>query len=161
MTSGGTLVAVGAPHEDADGTADSGAVYLFDTPAPGTGRDGGSPRRPRACRATARSATCSAGRWRSAGSVAARTSRISRSGCRTRTTTARAARSTRASPTRGRSRSSTTCASPRTSTRAGSGTFVRWPGPRRATGSATRWPTPSRAASVTSRWAPRSATAAR
>lgn len=38
LTSGGTLVAVGAPHEDADGTADSGAVYLFDAPAPGRGR---------------------------------------------------------------------------------------------------------------------------
>ncbi|GAA3409669.1 FG-GAP-like repeat-containing protein [Streptosporangium vulgare] len=38
LASGGTLVAVGAPHEDADGTADSGAVYLFGTPTPGTGR---------------------------------------------------------------------------------------------------------------------------
>jgi len=38
LTSGETMVAVGAPHEDADGTADSGAVYLFDTAALGTGR---------------------------------------------------------------------------------------------------------------------------
>ncbi|MEU8039092.1 FG-GAP-like repeat-containing protein [Streptosporangium sp. NPDC049078] len=38
LTSGGTMVAVGAPHEDADGTADSGAVYLFDTATLGTGR---------------------------------------------------------------------------------------------------------------------------
>ncbi|GAA3018625.1 hypothetical protein [Streptosporangium longisporum] len=38
LTSGATLVAVGAPHEDADGVADSGAAYLFDASAPGTGR---------------------------------------------------------------------------------------------------------------------------
>ncbi|WP_326644932.1 FG-GAP-like repeat-containing protein [Streptosporangium sp. NBC_01755] len=35
---GGTLVAVGAPHENADGVADSGAVYLFDTETSGEGR---------------------------------------------------------------------------------------------------------------------------
>ncbi|MGJ6961003.1 hypothetical protein ACSDR0_03755 [Streptosporangium sp. G11] len=38
LTFGGTMVAVGAPHENAEGTADSGAVYLFGTPALGTGR---------------------------------------------------------------------------------------------------------------------------
>ncbi|GAA4203082.1 hypothetical protein GCM10022252_60170 [Streptosporangium oxazolinicum] len=38
LTSSGTMVAVGAPHEDADGTADSGAVYLFGAATPGTGR---------------------------------------------------------------------------------------------------------------------------
>ncbi|GAA2862034.1 hypothetical protein GCM10010517_20900 [Streptosporangium fragile] len=38
LASGGTLVAIGAPHEDADGTGDSGAVYLFDTGALGPGR---------------------------------------------------------------------------------------------------------------------------
>ncbi|MBG0819279.1 FG-GAP repeat protein [Planomonospora sp. ID91781] len=34
----GPLVAVGAPHEDAEGVADSGAVYLFETSALGTAR---------------------------------------------------------------------------------------------------------------------------
>ncbi|MBG0814938.1 hypothetical protein [Planomonospora sp. ID82291] len=34
----GPLVAVGAPHEDADQVVDSGAVYLFEAPALGTGR---------------------------------------------------------------------------------------------------------------------------
>jgi hypothetical protein len=34
----GPLVAVGAPHEDAEQVADSGAVYLFETPALGTAR---------------------------------------------------------------------------------------------------------------------------
>ncbi|MEU0483911.1 FG-GAP-like repeat-containing protein [Streptosporangium sp. NPDC006013] len=38
LASGGTLVAVGAPHENADGVADSGAVYLFDTETSGEGR---------------------------------------------------------------------------------------------------------------------------
>ncbi|MEU4541312.1 hypothetical protein AB0G15_41410 [Streptosporangium sp. NPDC023825] len=38
LASGGTLVAVGAPHENAGGTADSGAVHLFDAATPGTGR---------------------------------------------------------------------------------------------------------------------------
>ncbi|MEU4835953.1 hypothetical protein [Streptosporangium sp. NPDC023615] len=38
LTSGGALVAVGAPHENADGVTDSGAAYLFDTSAPGPGK---------------------------------------------------------------------------------------------------------------------------
>ncbi|MEU8382817.1 VCBS repeat-containing protein [Streptosporangium sp. NPDC048865] len=41
LASGGTLVAAGAPHEDAEDAedaADSGAVYLFDAATPGTGR---------------------------------------------------------------------------------------------------------------------------
>ncbi|MGC5016676.1 hypothetical protein ACLQ2R_38430 [Streptosporangium sp. DT93] len=38
VTSGASLVAVGAPHEDADGVTDSGAAYVFDVSAPGPGR---------------------------------------------------------------------------------------------------------------------------
>ncbi|MER5320926.1 hypothetical protein [Streptosporangium roseum] len=38
LASGGTLVAVGAPYEDADGVADAGAVHLFQTGALGEGR---------------------------------------------------------------------------------------------------------------------------
>ncbi|ACZ91262.1 FG-GAP-like repeat-containing protein [Streptosporangium roseum] len=38
LASGGTLVAVGAPYEDADGVADAGAVHLFQTGALGQGR---------------------------------------------------------------------------------------------------------------------------
>lgn len=38
LASGGTLVAVGAPYEDAGGVADAGAVYLFETGALGAGR---------------------------------------------------------------------------------------------------------------------------
>jgi hypothetical protein len=33
LATGGTLAAVGAPHENADGVADAGAVYLFETGA--------------------------------------------------------------------------------------------------------------------------------
>jgi hypothetical protein len=33
LATGGTLAAVGAPHENADGAADAGAVYLFETGA--------------------------------------------------------------------------------------------------------------------------------
>ncbi|MFC7647637.1 hypothetical protein ACFQX6_49420 [Streptosporangium lutulentum] len=65
LTSGETLVAVGAPHENADGVSDAGAVYLFesgalDTPkriSQGSGGVSGN----------SEAATCSAGPWRSAG----------------------------------------------------------------------------------------------
>ncbi|MEV7007157.1 hypothetical protein [Streptosporangium sp. NPDC051022] len=38
LASGGSVIAVGAPHEDADGADDSGAVYLFDSGTLGGGR---------------------------------------------------------------------------------------------------------------------------
>ncbi|MEV8635973.1 hypothetical protein AB0395_30375 [Streptosporangium sp. NPDC051023] len=38
LASGGTVVVAGAPHEDADGIEDAGAVYLFDSGSLGEGR---------------------------------------------------------------------------------------------------------------------------